>query len=511
MNRFFFVFLCLSLAALFSDKALAQDGPPTTPEIVNAAAAAKTPTSDGPFQPTWESIKQNYTAPQWFIDAKFGITMHWGLYSVAAYHNEWYEKYMYGVFADWHAQNFGPQDKFGYKDFIPLFTADKFNADDWATLCKDAGAKYVMPTCEHHDGFSMWDSDINRWNAAKMGPKRDIIGELAVAVRKQGMKFGVCNHSIEHYTFINPKAGVKPTLKTDLDDPATQDFYWTIHNDATLQKFLEDWVGKNMELIDKYQVDVLWFDNGVNRREYDPLKLKVAAYYYNQARKWGKEVTIDTKDSAYLAGSVLDFEKPGRGPKDFILPGVWEVEDTLGTTWGYTKVEKFRGSQAIVNELCEIVSKGGNLLLNLSPTGDGTITDDQRNALLGVGEWLKLNGDAIYGTHSWTQYADGEFRFTVKGDTLYALNPKWPSGGSVVIPALATSKVPDKVTAVGLLGGSDSLKFTQDEQGLKVELPATQPGKFQFALKISGLKMNPPGPPVPAVMRGGRPGPTPTE
>ena len=201
---------------------------------MNAAAAAKTPTADGPFQPTWDSLKQNYTVPQWFIDAKFGITMHWGLYSVPAYHNEWYQPQLgqttCGVFADWHAQNFGPQDKFGYKDFIPLFTADKFNADDWATLCKNAGAKYVMPTCEHHDGFSMWDGDINRWNAAKMG---------------------VCNHSIEHYTFINPKAAVKPTLKTDLDDPATQDFYWTDHNDATLQKFLEDWVGKNMELIDK--------------------------------------------------------------------------------------------------------------------------------------------------------------------------------------------------------------------------------------------------------------------
>jgi len=133
----------------------AQSGPQTTPEIVAAAAAAKTPVAAGPFEPTWDSIREHYTVPQWFIDAKFGITMHWGLFSVAAYHNEWYEKYMYTTFSDWHTKNFGPPDQFGYKDFIPLFTAKDFNADDMAELVKESGAKYFMPTVEHHDGFSL--------------------------------------------------------------------------------------------------------------------------------------------------------------------------------------------------------------------------------------------------------------------------------------------------------------------------------------------------------------------
>jgi alpha-L-fucosidase len=199
-------------------------------------------------------------------------------------------------------------DTFGYKDFIPMFTVPKFDPDEWAELFEKSGVKYVIPTAEHHDWFSLWDSDVTRWCAGKMGPKRDLIGELGKAIRARGMKFGVSNHSIEHYTFIQPLAGVK----TDLGDPAYVDFYWvTNHNDANLQKFLELWLAKNVELIDKYQPDMLWFDNGINHRMYDPLKLKVAAYYYNRARQWGKEVSISTKDRAYLAGSILDFERQG--------------------------------------------------------------------------------------------------------------------------------------------------------------------------------------------------------
>jgi alpha-L-fucosidase len=536
-----FVSLKLALLALASiilspQIVAAQQGPPVTPEIVAAAAAAKTPLADGPVQPTWESIRANYTVPQWFIDAKFGITMHWGLFSVAAYHNEWYEKYMYSTFSNWHTQNFGPPDKFGYKDFIPLFTAKAFNADDLLALVKESGAKYFMPTCEHHDGFSLWDSAINPFNAARMGPKRDLIGEMAVATRKAGLKFGVCNHSIEHYTFVNPTPG----LKTDLDDPKYADFYWTNHNDARLQQFLENWVAKSMELIDKYQLDILWYDNGVNSRAYDPLKEKVAAYFYNRAKQWGKEVTIDTKDSAFLAGSVLDFEKLNpRGPTQ-ILKGIWDAEEPIGSTWGYSAanpVETFRGPQSVISELCEVLSMNGNLLLNLSPDGQGAINSAQQNTLREIGQWLAINGEAVYGTHNWT--TDGEgftplpprtsgrgrarganpttppavaaaprtpaprgvvYRFTVKGDNLYAIAQSWP-GETAVITSLATGKTPEgKIQSVSLLGHEGNLQFTQDEQGLKVTLPQEQPCKYAFSLKITGLKMNPAGAPQPAVM-----------
>jgi alpha-L-fucosidase len=553
----------------------AQSGPQATPEIVAAAAAAKTPVAPGPFEPTWDSIREHYTVPQWFIDAKFGITMHWGLFSVAAYHNEWYERYMYTTFADWHAQHFGPQDQFGYKDFIPLFKATDFNADDLAALVKESGAKYFMPTVEHHDGFSLWKSATNPYNAYNMGPHRDLVGEMAVATRKAGLKFGICSHNMEHYTFVNPTPG----LKTDVDDPKNADFYWHDRSDARLQEFLEDWVKKNIELIDQYQPDVMWFDNGVNSRALDPLKMKVAAYYYNRALEWKKPVTIETKDSAYLAGSVLDFEKLNpRGPTQ-ILKGIWDAEDTEGSTWGYTAenpVETFRGAGSVINELTTVLSMNGSLLLNLSPMGQGAINEAQRTALKEVGKWLAVNGEAVYGTHNWV--VDGEgfvplpprsaamrrpgaaaaaaaeqgptagvtpapapaapapaplapaqpapavaavladqqgpkpvvYRFTVKGDDLYAIAQSWP-GETAVITTLATgpsaaAKFPDgklpegKIASVTMLGHKGNLKFTQDADGLKVTLPADKPCDYAYTLKITGLKMNPPGPAVPAVM-----------
>jgi len=542
--------MTILVAPMLTRETTAQSGPQVTPEIVAAAAAAKTTVAPGPVQPTWDSIRDHYTVPQWFIDAKFGITMHWGLFSVAAYHNEWYEKYMYTTFADWHAKNFGPQDKFGYKDFIPLFTAKDFNADDVAQLVKDSGAKYFMPTVEHHDGFSLWNSKTNPYNAYNMGPHRDLIGEIAVATRKAGLKFGIASHNMEHYTFVNPTLG----LKSDVDDPANDNFYWHTHNDARLQLFLENWVAKNIELIDQYQPDVMWFDNGVNSRSYDPLKMKVAAYYYNRALEWHKQVTIETKDSAFLAGSVLDFEKLNpRGPTQ-ILNGIWDAEEPIGSTWGYSAanpVETFRGAGSVIDELCTVLSMNGNLLLNLSPTGTGAINEQQRTALHEVGKWLAINGEAVYGTHNWV--IDGEgftplpprgaaqrrpgaaaaaaaeegptavaavvpppaavpapaaaqgpkpvvYRFTVKGDNLYAIAQSWP-GETATITSLASGKpLEGKITSVTLLGNPGNLKFTQDADGLHIQLPTTKPCDYAYAFKITGLKMNPAGPPIPAVM-----------
>jgi alpha-L-fucosidase len=248
--------IALSLIAVLPKPAAAQGGRGASPEIVAAAAAAGPQIPKGSFQPTWESVSK-HQPPAWFQDAKFGIGMHWGLYAVPAKQSEWYVRHMYGnpdIIA-WHREKFGPQDKFGYKDFIPLFTCDKYNPDEWAELFKKAGARYIMPTAEHHDGFALWDSALTKFDAKDMGPKRDLIGELAVAVRKRGMKFGVTNHRMEHFNFINPAAD----LKTDLDDPGWAEFYSVAdRSDKAHEKFLEDWVARNVELIDKYQLDLLW-------------------------------------------------------------------------------------------------------------------------------------------------------------------------------------------------------------------------------------------------------------
>ena len=185
------------------------------------AYAKPKPAIDGPCKPTWASIRDLHRTPAWFNQAKFGIFIHWGLYSIPARINEWYIKHMYTSDVEWHTQHYGPPDKFGYKDFIPLFTVKNYHPEDWAALFKSAGAKYVVPVAEHHDGFAMWNSDITPWCAGKMGPKRDLTGELAAAVKKQGMIFGLSTHRMEHHTFMYPSAGVK----SDLFDPAFKDFY----------------------------------------------------------------------------------------------------------------------------------------------------------------------------------------------------------------------------------------------------------------------------------------------
>lgn len=482
--------------------------PETTLKVVEGAVK-KIPTKlpPGPFKPSWESLQANYKVPTWFVGAKFGLFMHWGLYSVPAYKSEWYEKHMYGnkdIMA-WHREHFGPQDKFGYKDFIPLFKQEKFDADAWAELFKKSGARFVIPTAQHHDNFALWDSKVTPYNTKQMGPRRDLIGELSKAVRKQGLKFGVSNHGIENFQFINPPVDMIAQMKAkkaDLFDPKWIDFYNVAdRSDAACQKFLVNWFERNVELIDKYQPDMLWFDNGVDQRYLDPLKLQVAAYYYNRAKQWDKEVSISTKKAAFAPagtnittiGSILDFE--GRIPPG-IRTGVWQVDSKIGSTWGYTSDMRVASPASVIGTLVDIVSKNGTLLLNLSPKADGTIPPEQQQTLLGIGKWLDVNGDAIYGTHNWTKFgedAQQKIRFTVKGDALYAIIVgKWP-GASVLITSLAEGKAPEgKITSVAMLGSEGQLTFSQDATGLKVNLPATPPGDAAYTLKITGLKMNPP-------------------
>jgi alpha-L-fucosidase len=490
--------------------------PETTLEVVNAAVAQiPTKLPPGPFQPTWDSLKENYQAPQWFAEAKFGLFMHWGLYSIPAHHNEWYEKHMYtdGGDGQWHVEHFGPQDKFGYKDFIPMFTCSNWNPDAWAELFKKSGAKFVIPTAEHHENFALWDSQVTPFNAVNMGPHRDLIGELAKAVRKQGLKFGVSNHGIENFQFINPPADMAAKMKAeqaDLYDPKWADFYNVAdRSDAACERFLTNWFARNVELIDKYRPDILWFDNGVDQRYLDPLKLRVAAYYYNRANEWGKEVSIGAKKAAFAPsnkntetiGAILDFEKVGSRSPSGIRPGVWEVDDPIGSTWGYTSDMRVSGAGAIIAKLVDTVSKNGVYMLNLSPRADGTFPQEQQDTLLSIGQWLGVNGEAIYGTHNWTRFGEGggrgqpglNIRFTVKGDALYAIIlGNWP-GEEAVITSLATTNSPDgKIETVTMLGSKDQLQFTQDDTGLKVKLPATTPCKYAYVLRITGLKMNPP-------------------
>lgn len=490
--------------------------PETTLPVVEAAnAMITTANPPGPFQPTWESLEQNYKVPQWFIGAKFGLFMHWGLYSIPAHHNEWYEKHMYtdGPDGQWHVKHYGPQDQFGYKDFIPLFTVSNWDPYAWAELFKKSGAKFVIPTAEHHDNFALWHSQVTPFNSVNMGPHRDLIGELAKAVRRQGLKFGVSNHGIENFQFINPPDDMVAKMKAehaDLYDPKWADFYNVAdRSDMACERFLTNWFARNVELIDKYRPDILWFDNGVDQRYLDPLKLRLAAYYYNRAKEWGKRVSISTKKAAYAPtdnntetiGSILDFEKIGARSPSGIRTGEWQVDQPIGSTWGYTSDERFSGPGAVINALADTVSKNGTLLLNLSPKADGTFPQPIADTLLSVGSWLGVNGEAIYDTHNWIKYGEGyahgspglDIRFTVKGNALYAIIlGNWP-GTEAVITSLGTAHSPaGKIKEVIMLGNEGELPFTQDDSGLKVKLPVTPPCAYAYVLKITGPKMNPP-------------------
>jgi alpha-L-fucosidase len=398
---------------------------------------------------------------------------------------------------EWHLEHFGPPDKFGYKDFIPLFTASNFNPSQWAELFRKAGAKYVMLTAEHHDGFAMWDSALTKWNAKQRGPKRDLVGDLGQAVRAQGLKYGLSNHRMEHYSFIRPKEG----LKTDLADPEWVEFYSVANRSPeAYTKFLADWVARNKELIDKYQPDTLYFDNGVNARALDPQKLEVAAYYYNRALEWKKRVSILTKDDAYLAGTIKDYEREMRGPAT-LQENPWEVDDSVGYRWGYLTGDRYWRVSDIVWRLVENVSRNGNLLLNFGPRSDGTFDGAQTQLMLGIGKWLDVNGEAIYNTRPWVKFGEGtalnnkpaytanDIRFTTNGDTLYAILMAWP-GEKAVITSLGSGQgLKGKIGKVELLGQKGDLKFAQDAQGLTVALPAEQPCQYAFALKITGLKL----------------------
>lgn len=436
---------------------------------------------EGPFEATWESITAHYQTPEWFMDAKFGIFIHWGPYAVPATGSEWYPRHMYNGLRKAHQAKWGAQSAFGYKDFIPMFRAEQFNPQAWAALFREAGAQYVIPTAEHHDGFAMYDSRLTEWNAVKKGPGRDIIGELAAAVRAEGMKFGVSNHRVENWDFMYPSM---PKDSTDLFLPEYAGLYGPPQaptdqsgmgpvegkegHHPQSDAFLNEWQVRVMEIIDRYQPDLLYFDNGINYRSMDPWKLRIARYYYNSARQWNKAVSIQSKSTAYLAGSIQDFERESRAPKT-IYDRYWQVDDPIGNKFGYIEDLKLQSADGIIRHLVDNIAANGNLCLNVSPKADGTIPDDQQAVLRKIGQWLRTYGEGVYGTRAWHTNGEGNIRYTCKGEhTVFAFVKRW-DGKPFTLKAVKA----DGVKSVVCLTDGKNVPFQQTAEGLLVDASYT--------------------------------------
>jgi len=472
-----------------------------------------------PFEPAWDSLS-GYSAPEWYRDAKFGIFLHWGLYAVPAFGNEWYPRNMYRKGTpefEHHLKTYGPHSRFGYKDFIPLFKAEHYDPAAWADLFVEAGARYVVPVAEHHDGFPMYDTALSDWCAAKMGPKRDLVGDLAAAARQRGLVFGVSSHRAEHWWFMNGGRA----FDSDVNDPRYAAFYgpavtidgqekefesavwksrdWTPRPDA---RYLEDWLARCCELVDKYQPQVFWFDWWIEQTVFQPYVQRFASYYYNRGLEWGKGVAINFKNETFpKAAAVWDIE---RGQLGDLRPYFWQTDTSVSkNSWGYIQNHDYKAANDILQDLIDIVSKNGCLLLNIGPRPDGTIPEAEQAILREMGVWLKRNGEAVYATRPWRVFGEGptrveeggftdtsraaytgeDLRFTRRGNALYVTALANP-GERLTVRSLAAGQFDaSQVLRVSRVGGGDGLGWSQDETGLTIQCGAVSDATPQ-AFKI---------------------------
>jgi alpha-L-fucosidase len=482
------------------------------------------------FEPTLESFKQ-YQYPEWFRDAKFGIWSHWGPQAVPR-QGDWYAKKMYMNQAwDWgkngysdkpdedytyHVAHYGHPSKFGYKDIIPLWKAERWNPEELMKLYKKVGAKYFVSMGTHHDNFFLWNSKIHRWNSVNMGPKKDVVGLWQKAAKKEGLRFGVSEHLGASYTWFQTARGADKTgpmagVPYDGNDEQYADLYhkkaaaddtdW-LTKDPENQK---EWLSCINELVDMYHPDLLYSDSELPFGEVGRTML---AHYYNQdiAKNKGKLNAVYTCKLRPSEGRwVQDVE---RGALDSISPFPWQTDTSIGD-WYYRTGQQYMSGTQVIQMLIDIVSKNGNLLLNVVQTPEGDLEPDVMNILNEIADWMPANGEGIYGSRPWKIYGEGpttqknqekgvfggvkdvrpygpsDIRFTTKDKALYAYCMEVPAQ-SIRIQSLGTnSKISSqKVASVKMLGSKEKLQWKQEADALVITKPAKMPDWKVVSFKI---------------------------
>ena len=481
------------------------------------AQQQKATPAEGPYKPTDESLKQ-YQYPEWFRDAKFGIWAHWGPEAVPR-QGDWYARRIYqekDPAYKYHIEHYGHPSEFGYKDIIPLWKAEKWDPDKLMELYKKAGAKYFVSMGTHHDNFFLWASKLNRWNAANMGPKKDVVGIWQEAAKKQGLKFGVSEHLGASFTWFQAahgadKEGAKAGIPYDGANLDYQDLY---HANATPDD--KDWLTKNpafqlewyrsiKELIDNYHPDLLYSDS---RMPFENVGRSLIAHYYNQdlAKNNGKLEAVYTCKQPSEGMWVEDLE---RGVKDTVSQYPWQTDTSIGD-WFYRTGQKYKTSTEVIQMLVDIVSKNGNLLLNVVQTPEGDLEPDMLKILDEIGIWTSANGEGIYGSRPWKIYGEkpaegpakklGRFdenygysskdiRFTTKGNTLYAYCLGKPEE-DIIIRSLGKShkQANNKIASVSMVGSKEKISWKQSAESLVIKKPSNLPSWQVIGFKIEFRK-----------------------
>lgn len=467
----------------------------------------KTAESKPPYDGSWEAL-QKMPVPAWFDDGKIGIFIHWGAYSVIGHkkglkgYSEHVPKLIYrdsAYYYNYLRERWGAAPpEFGYKDIIPEFKAEKWNPDEWAKLFADVGAKYVVLTAEHHDGWANWDSDLTPWNAVDKGPKRDIVGDLGTAVRKHGLKYAPSYHRERHSSFFAEELYVVdatplPDIVEEINRvPEAASLYGPF---GFSEEYVDDYVARWKEIQEKYRPDMLWMDdfpiytrdgNQVRKGEakpviqyFDDQVRSMITDFMNQGAASGQAVYVNNKGkNRNWPDGVGCLEKDNLKLK--VIGPKWQSCTTFGTSFGYLEGDTYKSIEGVIHEMIEVVSRNGNFLINIGPKPDGTLVPEQVERLRAMGEWLNINGEAIYGSRYWkiNTQEDGQLAFTTKGKTLYAIALRKPEESFVIEGTIGWNE--DQIQSLQLIGSQEPAKWEMTPDGLKI-IPPADLGKSKYA------------------------------